>query len=830
MIRPRCLPILMGLWVAACFAGFPAHADEGLKPDVTQQVKDILTRNCLRCHGGDGSDEGGVNYILEVRRLIARGKVVPGKPEESSLLARVKAGEMPADDDPLPQDEVNVLERWIAAGAPDFSALAPRTFVSDSDLLHFIMQDLQEHNRADRPFFRYFTLTNLYNSGADDGLLQTYRAALSKLVNSLSWGRNIVQPKPIDPAGAILRIDLRDYGWTSATWDRIVTSYTYRIDYQSIEARAIRAATGEELPYLRGDWFVARAAIPPLYHDILGVPKTEKELETLLGIDTARNLTKQRAARAGFNGSGVSRNNRLIERHDSPHGAYWRSFDFQGNNGPKNLFAHPLGAAGGQDFEHDGGEIIFSLPNGLQGYMLVDAKGNRIDQGPIDVVSDPKRPDRKVINGLSCMSCHTGGIIPKEDQVRSTVLNNPAAFNNLPIKAILALYPKSEEFAALVKRDADRFVRALEKAGAADVKSEPVSALAQRFEESIDLTLASAETGLSKVDFLVRLEKSPKLSRALAPLQSANGVVQREVFEKNFGDVRSTFNLGREELGVSIGLRLRLVPAGDFLRGSLTSDDDSQDDERPRKLVTITRPFYMATHEVTVGQFRRFVNETQRKMGPGFAFNPQTRSFVFGTASNWENTGFEQTDDHPVVNVSWEDAVAFCDWLSRKEGAKFRLPTEAEWEYACRAGATTRWAHGDEPVGLDRFGNIADQAVKTLFQAPHAAPWRDDFPLTAPVGAFLPNSLGLFDMHGNVWEWCSDWYAADAYSSEIVDDPRGPETGKFKVVRGGSWFSEPSHARAADRSGYEPNHRNLMIGFRVVREVEDVVLASNSGG
>ncbi len=827
MFHRRYIPILLGLAISASSFVSAAHAQNA---DLAQQVKDILTRNCFRCHGEGGSDEGGVNYILEVRRLIARGKVVPGEADNSSLLRRIKTGEMPADEGPLPDNEVALLEQWITAGAPDFAPPAPRTFVADGDLLHFILQDLEERPSTSRRFLRYFTLTNLYNSGADDELLKTYRAALSKLVNSLSWGRNIVQPQTIDPAGAILRIDLRDYGWTDDTWDRIVKSYTYRIDYQSVEARAIRAATGDDLAFLRGDWFVARAAIPPLYHDILGIPKTEKELEELLGIDTARNLAKQKAARAGFNGSGVSQNNRLIERHDSPHGAYWRSFDFQGNNGLKNLFAHPLGAAGGQNFEHDGGEIIFTLPNGLQGYMLVDAKGNRIDQGPIDVVSDPKRPDRKVVNGLSCMSCHTSGIIPKEDQVRQTVLSNPTAFNGLPLNVVFALYPKKEEFAALTKRDSDRFMRSLEKTGAADLKAEPVSVLAQRFEESIDLTLASAETGLPKDVFLVRLEKSPRLARTLSPLQSANGVVQREVFEKNFSDVRAAFNLGREEFGASIGLRLRLVPAGDFLRGSLPSDADSQDDERPRKLVTISKPFYLGTHEVTVGQFRRFVSETKRDMGKGFGYNSKTRTFVFGASSNWTNPGFDQTEDHPVVNVSWNDAVAFCEWLSRKEGGKYRLPTEAEWEYACRAGAATRWAHGDEPAGLDRFGNIADQSVKPLLPAPHAAAWNDGFPLTAPVGAFLPNNFGLFDMHGNVWEWCSDGYAADAYNSKIVDDPQGPKNSRFNVVRGGSWFSEASHARAADRSAYEPGHRNVMIGFRVVREVEATSLASASGG
>ncbi len=802
------------LWAALAVT---ASAQE---TDVTAQVKDLLTNHCQRCHGGNGSDEGGLNFVLDVQRLVAREIVKPGDAENSLLFQRVAAGEMPEGADPLPEEQIALLRKWIDDGASDFTPTGPRPFLSDADVLHFIALDLGEQEVARRPFLRYFTLSNLFNTGANEELLETYRSALSKLVNSLSWGRRIVRPQPIDPSGVILRIDLRDYGWSKKTWDRLLRSYTYRIDFQSVEARAIRAATNDPLPILRGDWFVARASVPPLYHDILEIPATEKELEKLLQIDVAANLKLDRAARAGFNGSGVSRNNRLIERHESPHGAYWRSYDFKGNNGTKNLFAHPLGVTGTHDFDHDGGEIIFTLPNGLQAYMLVDAQGNRIDQGPVEVVSDPKRPDQKVINGLSCMSCHTSGIIPKDDQVRQSVLNNPGAFNGKELNSILALYPVKEKFSELMKDDTNRFLRALAKTGAAADKNEPVSTLALRFEDSVDVTLASAETGLPKDAFLVKLETSSNLSRALAPLRAPGGVVQREVFEKNFDDVREAFNLGREEIGNTLGMRLRLIPAGDYLRGSLTSDEDSQDDERPRLRVTISKPFYLATHEVTVGQFRRFVKETNRAMPAGFGFNPKTNTFVFGAGRDWSNPGFAQTENHPVVNVSWNDAVAFCQWLSAKEGEKYRLPTEAEWEHACRAGATTRFSHGDEPPGLERLANIGDQTVQRLLGVSLDAPWNDGFAFTAPVGAFLPNLFGLFDMHGNVWEWCQDRYAADAYANSSLTDPQGPAAGAFQVVRGGSWFSQPSHARAADRSAYQRTDRNLMIGFRVLRELK----------
>ena len=149
-------------------------------------------------------------------------------------------------------------------------------------------------------------------------------------------------------------------------------------------------------------------------------------------------------ARAAFNASGVSRNNRLIERHESTNGAYWRSYDFGGNADRKNVFAHPLGPGDGQDgFEHDGGETIFALPNGLQGYMLIDARGARIDKGPMEIVRDNKQADGAVVNGISCMSCHNRGLIEKADQLREVVEKTKAFDKKVP-ETVMVLYPPRE--------------------------------------------------------------------------------------------------------------------------------------------------------------------------------------------------------------------------------------------------------------------------------------------------------------------------------------------------------------------------------------------------
>ena len=176
------------------------------------------------------------------------------------------------------------------------------------------------------------------------------------------------------------------------------------------------------MPFVHVDWFLATASLPPLYHDILDLPETDDELERELGIDVAKNLQSAqgfRVWRAGLNDSGVSKNNRVVERHQFQHGAYWKSYDFAGNVGVRNIFDHPL------TFRHDGGEIVFNLPNGLQAYYISDASGSRIDEAPTRIVSNPDERDGIVRNGISCIGCHTEGMKTFEDEVREVFTKAP---------------------------------------------------------------------------------------------------------------------------------------------------------------------------------------------------------------------------------------------------------------------------------------------------------------------------------------------------------------------------------------------------------------------
>jgi len=283
----------------------------------------------------------------------------------------------------------------------------------------------------------------------------------------------------------------------------------------------------------------------------------------------------------------------------------------------------------------------------------------------------------------------------------------------------------------------------------------------------------------------------------------------------------------------TIRMDMILVPAGTFQMGSkLMSSELSAmfggpaewfDHEQPRHLVRITKPFYMGIHEVTVGQFRQFVEETgyrtEAEIG-GQAFEGGKRggytllpdgNWGWNENATWRDPGFRQKENHPVVLVSWNDAQAFCRWLSTKDDRVYRLPTEAEWEHACRAGTTTLFWWGDDPqlpepcASSERYGKRFS-----------AVALPDGGGRTGPVGCTGPNPFGLYDMTGGVWEWCNDYYARDYYAYAPMDDPQGPDHGIYRVIRGGCWTQESRYLRSARRNGYRPSGRHGLIGFRVV--------------
>ena len=208
----------------------------------------------------------------------------------------------------------------------------------------------------------------------------------------------------------------------------------------------------------------------------------------------------------------------------------------------------------------------------------------------------------------------------------------------------------------------------------------------------------------------------------------------------------------------------------------------------------MTQPLYVGVHEVTVSQFEQFARETRyttdaERQVPDDARSGATDRLAREPNATWRRNSTNQDPREPVIYVSWNDAVAFCRWLSAKENAAYRLPTEAEWEYAARAGTTTRYVSGDDPESLLRVANVLDASARQRFPSLKLGTrGSDGFAMLAPVGSLQPNSFGLCDMHGNVWEWCSDWYDANYYRDSPTRDPQGPPAGRMRVFRGGCWY------------------------------------------
>ena len=277
------------------------------------------------------------------------------------------------------------------------------------------------------------------------------------------------------------------------------------------------------------------------------------------------------------------------------------------------------------------------------------------------------------------------------------------------------------------------------------------------------------------------------------------------------------------DLGAGAALKVTLIPAGKFTMGSPAPAQPAggRADDEVQHQVTISKPFYMGIYEVTRAQFAAFVKGTGYKTDAekeGWASVFDGDSWDKGRGATWQKPRFEQTDDMPAVCVSWSDGTEFCKWLSKKSGKTVRLPTEAEWEYACRAGASTAYQWGDNPDDGAGLANVADKTAKkrnpnwTIFN------FQDGFALTAPAGKFKPNAWGLYDMTGNVWEWCGDWHGP--YSKDAAADPIGADKGEDRVMRGGSWFCGPKYARSAYRGKNPPASRGTDIGFRIVVEAK----------
>jgi serine/threonine protein kinase/formylglycine-generating enzyme required for sulfatase activity len=311
---------------------------------------------------------------------------------------------------------------------------------------------------------------------------------------------------------------------------------------------------------------------------------------------------------------------------------------------------------------------------------------------------------------------------------------------------------------------------------------------------------------------------------AKAPFDAQQAIAHQEAWAKYLGAPVEQKN--------SVGMTLVLIPPGEFMMGSTdeqveaalkvaeeTKADQAVKDrirnaERPQHKVVTTKPFLMSATEVTIGQFKKFsatgyVTEAEKAEAAANAAPPPARPGEPPAATpkpiqTYLHPGNAVTDDLPAAFITWNDAVNYCKWLSDQEKATYRLPTEAEWEYACRAGTTTQYSFGDDVVLLDQYGWYQ----KNAGGASHS------------VGTKLPNGFGLFDMHGNLYEWCQDYFDEKWYVASTPNDPHGPFAGSYRVLRGGHWSPSASNCRSASRNNSTPPLHSYAYGFRCVRMLD----------
>ena len=263
-------------------------------------------------------------------------------------------------------------------------------------------------------------------------------------------------------------------------------------------------------------------------------------------------------------------------------------------------------------------------------------------------------------------------------------------------------------------------------------------------------------------------------ARVVSPMSAEKAKAHQQAWAEHLGLPVETTN--------SIGMKFSLIPPGRFRMGSPADEEWHRDDETLHA-VSLGKAFYMASAEVTQGQWKTLIEK---------------------------NPSFFTDDDLPVDTVTWNEASEFCRKLSEKEGARYRLPTEAEWEYACRAGTATPF-HTGESITTDQANYDGNHSYA-------GGPKGEFRETTTKAGTFPANPWGLYDMHGNVWEWCADLYSE--YPKSDVRDPTGPATGDRRLIRGGCWINFPAVCRSANRGNIVPKSWNFHLGFRVVRELD----------
>lgn len=597
----------MARYMALALIFFSAWSYAQAQSDAGQlafEAQKVLKTYCFKCHGAEFKVPR-LN-MLDLDILVetpADGDpyVLPGDPDNSMIWQRMgQAEDMPPAEHPQPSaEEKSIVEKWIREGA--IATVEPtRDRIEIKQVLAVITTHLNKATvEGDSPTDkRYFSIHHLHNSNAVSAAdLRLHRAALSKALNSLSTKRTIAVPQPIDDHETVFAIDLNDYGWDVDLWKSAVKSYPYGVKWRNADLNRLADLIHEQMggslngadavPFIRADWFIRTATRPPVYEMLLDLPNTLGELEQKIGVNVQEDfrIGSRALQRAGFSGSGVSRHNRLVDRHSGNEmnvNYYYKSYDFAKSSGRGAISLFPLGPKFEDNpfrfndvaFDHDGGEVIWSLANGLQGYMLADAKGNRLpgDEAPIKIVRDVNEFSGTpvITNGISCIGCHKKGIIDYSDNIQNNLV-----YGGERGQKIQELFVKDEKLKPLLQADRKIFVDALKKCVSPFLKEgedygngtpferiedtpEPVTTVSRWYDRDLTAVDAAAELDSDLDEFRGIVKNNNRIKQlGVAPL-GLDLRVPRQLWDS------------LEETGVSVFQRLFTETGA----GSATSLDD----------------------------------------------------------------------------------------------------------------------------------------------------------------------------------------------------------------------------------------------------------------
>lgn len=525
----------------------PTPGEDCNKVTFDENLKDVVERACEDCHRGFSTYQSAVVGIDEWIRRINLSSNDPRR--------------MPKIPKPeLPIEEKKLFEKWREDGLikskDECEGTEQTSHMSIDDVESEILFDLSRVDQNDRIFVRYLVASHVYNSTGEIPTIA--KAATDKALNSIvERSRDVVLSTYVDEKKTILRVDLRSFELSRTDWLKIEAADRLDLVSNTDKGRVIKLLTATRKPWVHFDNFVDIVNLnSELYYEFLNVPEKFEDLVKKVGVEYEQDLKDLEAALLGNNDSPITNNkNRLVSRHESVDGYFYVTYDTpELENVPeRNLFQFPLLKETGSKriFAFEAGEVIYSLPNGLQGYALYDAKGNRQNEAPVNVVRDvnsPVAPAPVIVNAVSCHRCHAQGIIPARDEIRSHVLDNASEFGVDDVDRVRGLYKSQTSLSAIFRVDNNRFARALDSIGVDSSLGDPINQARDRLRLNWRDVDVAAYLFLRLDQFRVLLDSSDGAREQIGQLLSG-GSITFDQFVQVLPVLKRDFRLFEDPIG-----------------------------------------------------------------------------------------------------------------------------------------------------------------------------------------------------------------------------------------------------------------------------------------